>query len=108
MATSMATLMVLCFGFGVIISLDFVFAQVPNPNNLIYGNQEVEPINIFIIPHSHTDPGWLETLEVYYEHQVHEILQNIFYELRASRTKKFAWAEICYLRRFYDELGYKE
>lgn len=62
-------------------------------------------MNIFIIPHSHTDPGWLETYEDYYTLQVREILTNIVNELKMDRSKTFAWAETCFLRRFYEELS---
>lgn len=62
-------------------------------------------MNIYIVPHSHTDPGWLETYEDYYMQQVKDILTNIINELKMDRLKTFAWAETCFLRRFYEELN---
>eukprot|EP00347_Sterkiella_histriomuscorum_P022331 403330858 len=61
-------------------------------------------INIFIVPHSHTDPGWLETMEQYYNTQVRDILYNVLVELKSDPKKKFTWAEVCYLKMFYDEI----
>ena len=83
---------------------------------LYYGNQNqvkinsphLKEINIFIVPHSHTDPGWLETLENYYSTQVRDILYNVLNELKADSKKKFSWAEICFLKMFYEELSLKD
>ena len=40
-----------------------------------------KPINIYLIPHSHLDPGWIETFEDYYKQKVRSILTNIINEL---------------------------
>ena len=61
-------------------------------------------MNIFIVPHSHTDPGWLETLESYYKNQVKDIFMNVLQELKSDSTKRFTWAETVFLKMFYDDL----
>ncbi|CDW87606.1 alpha-mannosidase 2 [Stylonychia lemnae] len=65
-------------------------------------------VNLLIVPHSHTDPGWLETLEIYYRNQVKEILHNIVVELQSDAMKKFTWAEVCFLKMYYDEITVKQ
>ena len=67
-----------------------------------------QEINFFIVPHSHTDPGWLETLELYYKNQVRDILYNILTELQADKAKRFVWAETVFLKMFYDDLSFKD
>ncbi|CAI7752229.1 unnamed protein product [Closterium sp. NIES-53] len=40
-----------------------------------------EPLRVFVVPHSHNDPGWLLTVEQYYtrssQHILHTILQSL-------------------------------
>ena len=55
------------------------------------------------MPHSHTDPGWIETLEHYYNTQVRDILNNVVAELTIDDRKRFVWAETCYLKAYMDE-----
>ena len=48
-------------------------------NNLELKEQELgtEPINLFLVPHTHLDPGWIETFEEYYVKKVKKILVNV-------------------------------
>tara|TARA_B110000285_G_C14912658_1_gene508695 strand:+ start:373 stop:540 length:168 start_codon:yes stop_codon:yes gene_type:complete len=36
-----------------------------------------EAIKIYLVPHTHLDPGWQETMEVYYQKRVKIILMNV-------------------------------
>lgn len=65
-------------------------------------------INIFFVPHSHTDPGWIETLEAYYTNQVKDILHNVVKELINDEDRKFTWGETCFLKMYYDEASNDE
>lgn len=47
-------------------------------------------------------------MENYYKNQVRDILYNVLTELRNDSNKKFTWAEICYLKMFYDEINDKD
>ncbi len=58
-------------------------------------------VTLYLVPHSHTDPGWIETLEHYYEQQVSDILTQVVQELRMDPQKRFTWAETVYLHRYY-------
>lgn len=63
-----------------------------------------EPINLFLVPHSHLDPGWIETFEDYYYKKVKAILINVINELW-NKDKKFTWCETSFLHRFWTDKG---
>lgn len=83
-------------------------------------------LKVFVIPHSHNDPGelmyvncaeyksnykslfasgWVKTFDDYYEHDTKHILSNALRHLRENPDMTFIWAEISYFSRFYDDLG---
>uniref|UniRef100_U5EZM2 Alpha-mannosidase n=1 Tax=Corethrella appendiculata TaxID=1370023 RepID=U5EZM2_9DIPT len=61
-------------------------------------------LKVFIVPHSHNDPGWLMTFDEYYERHTKQIFANMLRHLKENPKMKFIWAEICYFQRFYDKL----
>ena len=56
-------------------------------------------ITAHVIPHTHCDPGWLETEEVYYRKYVQMILRGVLEALEDDPTgaRRFAWAETSFL-----------
>ncbi|XP_011194009.1 alpha-mannosidase 2 [Zeugodacus cucurbitae] len=66
---------------------------------------EHNKLKVFIVPHSHNDPGWVKTFEDYYEHDTKHILSNALRHLRENPDMTFIWAEISYFSRFYEDLG---
>ncbi|CAG9333696.1 MAN2A1 [Blepharisma stoltei] len=60
-------------------------------------------LRLFIIPHSHCDPGWLEPVDWYYENKVRNIFNNLIELLQENNQRKFAWSEISFLKMWMDE-----
>nr|XP_027220189.1 alpha-mannosidase 2x-like [Penaeus vannamei] len=60
------------------------------------------PLKVFLMPHSHNDPGWLKTYEEYYFHQTSKILQNMIEKLRVHTNMTFIWSEISFLSLWYE------
>ena len=59
----------------------------------------VQSIEVFLVPHSHCDPGWLTTFEGYYEESVRAIFGNILTLMTENLDRKLVWSETSYLER---------
>jgi lysosomal alpha-mannosidase len=69
-------------------------------------------INLHMVPHSHTDAGWIEPIDWYYENWVKHIFDNILEEMEESYGQEvfgdvvdditFVWADTNYLHQWYE------
>lgn len=66
------------------------------------GNEwDKQKLRVFVVPHSHNDPGWLRTVEEYYQERSRRILSTIVQALRKDKKRKFIWEEMSYLERWW-------
>ena len=47
-------------------------------------------MRVFVVPHSHIDPGWLKTVGEYYEEDVKGILETVVTTLSKVRAQEGA------------------
>lgn len=60
---------------------------------LIFSVEAKEKLNVFIIPQSHCDVGWLLTKEEYFDRAVRKIITSVFETLLKHKDRKFIWVE---------------
>ena len=64
---------------------------------------EQHPLRIFVVPHSHCDPGWIKTFDSYFQTQTRQILTTVYEALMADDRRRFIWAEISYFEWWFRE-----
>lgn len=62
-------------------------------------------LKVFVLPHSHNDPGWTKTFDEYYKQQTKSILSNMLVQLTQNPDMTFIWAEISYFSKWYESLS---
>jgi len=59
-------------------------------------------VTYYLIPHSHDDLGWLETVKYYYERNVTRILNSSISALMKDPSRIFTYTEVGFLRMWAD------
>ncbi len=55
--------------------------------------QKSDILQVFLVPHSHIDQGWLRTVDEY-RGDVYTILSSVVRALQQNNDRKFVWGDV--------------
>ena len=58
-------------------------------------------LEVFVVPHSHCDAGWLKTFDEYHRQEVQHILTSVTEALSRRADRKFSWVEVGFLDKWW-------
>lgn len=64
---------------------------------------EAEKLKVFVVPHSHCDPGWWKTFEGYYQQWTKGIIDSVISALAEDDRRTFIWTEISFFQRWWSD-----
>ena len=62
-------------------------------------------LKVIVVPHSHTDPGWIKTLDKYYQDQTKHIFSLMVEKLEQFPQMRFIYAEMSFFTMFWNEIS---
>ncbi|KRX86933.1 Coatomer subunit beta', partial [Trichinella pseudospiralis] len=74
---------------------------------ITYDKNEVKkqpPLQVFVVPHSHTDPGWIKKFDEYYSSSTKHIFENMIETLSQKSEMKFIYAEMSFFEKWWREV----
>eukprot|EP01104_Vermistella_antarctica_P006912 TRINITY_DN17617_c0_g1_i1.p1 TRINITY_DN17617_c0_g1~~TRINITY_DN17617_c0_g1_i1.p1 ORF type:complete len:159 (+),score=14.43 TRINITY_DN17617_c0_g1_i1:56-478(+) len=60
-------------------------------------------VKIFLVPHSHDDVGWLETIDGYYETYIKDIYTTVTEMVSQNRARRFNVVEVAYIDKWLSD-----
>ncbi|CAL8113292.1 unnamed protein product [Orchesella dallaii] len=84
-------------------SKDFDFEERYENENPENSTVKPSQVQVFVLPYSHNDPGWLQTFEGYFYSKTKQIINNAVIKLSSYENMTFAWSEISFLSKWWDE-----
>lgn len=62
-----------------------------------------EPLDVYIVPFSHQDPGWKSPMEELFQDKTRQTINYILEFLGSDANMTFVWSEVIYLQKWYNQ-----